>query len=95
MRDFTELKPGDRIRLLRVPEADLAQRKREVAANSEMAGWTADTIERIIATTPIVTIDRVDEYGHPWFDAVLTGIDGEIEEHSLNITDNDSWEHAD
>jgi hypothetical protein len=60
-----------------------------------MAGWTADTLERISATDPVVTIDRVDEYGAPWFEYELTGADGEPEYHSLTITDDESWEWID
>jgi hypothetical protein len=93
MPDRTKLLAGDRIRILNVPACDLAQREREIATNAEMAGWTADTIERIIASNPVVVIDRIDEYGAPWFDVVFDGSDGE-EEHSLTILDDDSWEHC-
>ena len=58
-----------------------------------MAGWTADTIERIIATRAVVTIDRIDEYGAPWFEVELSG-GGGIEHHSLMILDDDSWERC-
>lgn len=57
-----------------------------------MAGWTADPLERIIASDPIVTIDHVDEFGAPWFKRELIADDGTMEYHSLTITDNDSWE---
>lgn len=93
MPDWTKLRPGDRIRLLRVPAADLAQRESEIARGAEMAGWTADTLERILATDPVVTIDRVDEYGAPWFDVELKTADGETEYHSLVVVDEDSWEY--
>jgi hypothetical protein len=93
MPDRSELRVGDRIRLLTVPACDLAQRAREIATRADMAGLTADTIERIIATQPVVTIDRIDEYGAPWFDVVLDGSDG-VEYHSLTILDDDSWEHC-
>ena len=49
MPDRTVLRPGDRIRLVSVPAGDLAQRDRELAERSEDAGWTANTLERIIA----------------------------------------------
>jgi hypothetical protein len=49
MPDRTQLKIGDRIRLLRIPQGDLEHRERELRAGAEDAGWTADTIERIIA----------------------------------------------
>lgn len=93
MPDHTKLRVGDRIHLLTVPECDRAQRERELATGAEMAGWTADTIERIIAKDPVVTIDRIDEYGAPWFEVELNGDDG-AEHHSLTILDNDSWEYC-
>jgi hypothetical protein len=57
-----------------------------------MAGWTADTIERILALDPVVVIDHVDEYGAPWFNYELVGPDGRPEHHSLTICENESWE---
>ena len=56
MPDPTQLKIGDRIRLLRISQGDLEQRERELCAGAEDGGWTADTIERIIAQDPVVTI---------------------------------------
>ena len=64
MPDRTRLKIGDRIRLLRVPQGDLDQRERELRNGAEGAGWTADTIERIIAHDPVVTISSIDEHGY-------------------------------
>lgn len=88
------LRPGDRVRLLRVPEADLRQRDREIREGVESPGWTADTLDRIIALDPVVTIDHLDEYGVPWFDYELPASDGEVEYHFIAITDNESWETA-
>ena len=93
--DWRTLRAGDRIRLLRVPEADLRQREEELRSNSPMAGWAADTLERILAHDPIVTIARVDEYGAPWFEYELVGADGRTEHHFLTITENESWERLD
>ena len=59
------LKVGDRIRLLCVPQRDLEQRERELREGLEYAGWTADTIARILAQDPVVTIAQIDEYGQP------------------------------
>lgn len=92
MPDWKSLKAGDRIRLLRVPGADARQREQELRNGAQLAGWTADTIERIIASNPIVIIDRVDEFGAPWFERELPASDSEIEYHSLTITVDDSWE---
>lgn len=85
---------GDRIRLLAVPACDLIQRQQEIVDNVKMAGQTADTIERMLASHPVVTISRVDEYGALWFDVELVATNGDIEFHSLTILDDDSWEHS-
>jgi hypothetical protein len=78
-----------------VPLADVKQRERELSENIEMAGWTADTLERILASAPIVTIKYIDEYGLPWFESELTTDSGDTEQHSIAIMDDDSWEFAD
>ena len=91
MPDRTMLKIGDRIRLLRVPRGDLEQRQRELREGVEDAGWTADTIERIIAQDPVVTISDIDEYGFPWFEYELKSAGGGMEHHSLAIMDDESW----
>ena len=93
MPDHKKLKVGDRIVLLCVPEADLAQRKRELSNNAEWPGWTADSIERMIRHNPKVTISSVDEYGYAWFDCELKDDSGEIEYHSIMMMDDDSWEY--
>ncbi len=59
-----------------------------------MAGWTADSIERIIEQFPIVQIDRIDEYGCVWYHATIRGPDGIEEEHSLIVYDDDTWERV-
>ncbi len=50
---YRQTEDRDRIRILRVPEADLRQREREIEEGTERAGWTADTIERIIESQPV------------------------------------------
>lgn len=91
MPDRTKLKIGDRIRLLCVPAGDLEQRVRELRDGTEDAGYTADTIERIIAQDPVVTISSIDEYGYRWFEYELKSVSGGLEYHSLAIMDDDSW----
>jgi hypothetical protein len=90
----SELKVGDLIRILRVPENDLRDREQELATGSEIAGWTANTIERIIESQPVVEISEIDEYGGVWYSVVLTADDGSEEYHSLSVFDDDSWEIA-
>jgi hypothetical protein len=89
---WRDLRPGDRVRLLRVPEADLQQRERELRDGTYEPGWTAVTLERILQQDPVVTIDRVDEYGAPWFDYELVAADGEIEYHAIAIVEDESWQ---
>jgi hypothetical protein len=90
--DPQTLRVGDRIRILRVPDADLRQRENEIDKGAEMAGWTADSIERIIAHAPIVQISHVDEYGCVWYETSIIGPDGTEELHSLIVYDDDTWE---
>ena len=92
MPDPSKLKPGDQIRLLSVPQSDLLQRTREIRDGLDDTGWTADTLERILAQNPVVVISQVDEYGQPWFEYNLMDDSGEIEEHSIAIMDEESWE---
>ena len=95
MPDRTKLQPGDRIRLLHIPDFDVQQRRRELRAGTENAGWTADTLQRILDADPVVQISHVDEFGTPWFEYELTAVDGVIEYHSIAILDDDSWEPVD
>lgn len=75
-----------------MPTGDLQQRERELREAREDAGYTADTIERIIAQDAVVTIVEIDEYGYPWFRYDLRREDGTVEEHSLAIMEDESWE---
>lgn len=93
MPDRNQLKTGDKIRLLRVPPEDIEQRKREIANNLEDAGWTANTIELILAQNPIVEIDFIDEYGSPWYLCDVL-VNGQKEQHTIAILEDDSWEHV-
>jgi hypothetical protein len=88
---WRQLRVGDRVRLLCVPESDLRQRERELRDGVETPGWTADTLERILAADPVVTITEVDEYGAPWFEYELAAADGTAEYHHISIRDDDSW----
>jgi hypothetical protein len=92
LRDPNTLQIGDRIRILRVPGSDLHQRANEIASGTEMAGWTAGSIERIIAQTPIVQISQIDEYGCVWNETTIIRPDGTEESHSLIVFDDDTWE---
>jgi hypothetical protein len=95
MPDPRSLKIGDRIRILSVPQKDLEQRERELAEKAEMAGWTANSIERIIEQSPVVRISRIDEYGCAWYETSIIGPDGTEENHSLIVYDVDTWERMD
>lgn len=64
MPDHKTLRVGDRIRLIGVLEADQHQRILELSEQTEMPGWSADTIERIIKLNTPVIISKIDEFGH-------------------------------
>jgi len=91
MPDRTKLKIGDRIRLLCVPNLDLEQRERELRAGMADAGWTANTIEQILACDPVVTISSLED-DMPWFEYELPADPGEIAHHFIAVMDDDSWE---
>ena len=93
MPDRTTLRVGDCIRLLTVPECDLEQREREIAVGNTDPDATATVIERIIDADPIVTIERIDEFGSAWFEVEFVETDG-IHYHSLTILDDESWERV-
>ncbi len=77
MPDRTKLKIGDRIRLTRVPAG--------------VSRWTATTIRAILRQDPVVTIDRIDEYGQPWFNYNLARPNGRVAELTLAVMDDESW----
>ncbi|PHN06973.1 hypothetical protein [Flavilitoribacter nigricans] len=91
MPDRKKLKIGDKIRLLKVPEEDKVQREQEIAQGVEEPGWTADTIERIIAQDPVVEVYTIDDFERPWFTCDIM-VNGELETHTLAINEDDSWE---
>jgi hypothetical protein len=91
MPDRTKLRVGDRIRLLCVPPVDLERRERELRDGVDEAGLTADTIERILALEPVVTISHIDDWGNPWFDYELPSPDGQTHLHSIAIMEDESW----
>lgn len=93
MPDRNQLRVGDSIRLLSVPNCDLAQREPEIAADIVDRDSTATVIERIIATNSVVKIERIDEFGAAWFEVEFEEHDG-IHYHSLTILDNESWERV-
>lgn len=86
---LADLQIGDRIRLLHVPETDLAARAREEADPEWVP--TATVLEHLIATQPVQVIDEIDRYGHPWFSAHFVW-GGEPQEHSIALMDEASWE---
>jgi hypothetical protein len=91
-KNYKDLKVGDKIKLVKVPKLDIEQRKRE-CHQRQKGEWTADTLEKIIASNPIVTISKIDESGKPWFDCNLKDKNGVVESHSIMIFDNDSWDY--
>lgn len=94
MLDPKTLAIGDRIRILSVPESDLRQREDELATGGEMPGHTANSIERIIDQTPVVSICRLDDDGSVWYETRIVGVNGREEYHSLIVYNDDTWERV-
>ena len=91
MPDRNALRVGDRIRLLRVPTPDLEQRARLISEGKAVDDSTANIIERIIESTPVVEIESVHN-DCPWFEVALPHANGIVEYHSIAVIDDDSWE---
>ncbi|WP_375753868.1 hypothetical protein [Vibrio sp. HN007] len=89
MTERIDFKVGDSVRLLRVPEQDVNDKLSNSEPSERLA--TAKIFETMIEQTPIVIIDQVDEYNQPWFSARVI-VDGQFENHSLAIMDEESWE---
>ncbi len=85
MPDWKKLRVGDRIRIIAVPAGDQAQYKETKRT------FTVRVLWRLIAKRTIVTINRIDEYAHPWFDYTFKNHRGRLEYHSLTVCDDDSW----
>lgn len=91
MPDRNNLKIGDSLRLLRVPEADLAQRAHEGPRAAGELLPTATILEYLLRHNPIVIIDQIDDYHQPWFSAWVK-TDTDIAYHSLAVMEDDCWE---
>jgi hypothetical protein len=46
---------------------------------------------RILRPDPVVTIDRIDEYGQPSFNYCLPGEDGRPQWHTLALIEDVTW----
>jgi len=87
MMKWKQLRAGDRVRLIELPQADLEAYK----SGSKYLQETLDVIQRMIDSGKVLTVEQVDEYGHPWVGISFVNDLGETEEHMLTITDDDSW----
>lgn len=95
MPDRKKLQKGDSIRILNVPDFDLAKCLKEQGTATEFSDDemlpTATVIELIIEQHPVVIIEDIDEYEQPWFSArLMVGDDRQY--HSLAVMDDESWE---
>lgn len=87
MMKWKQLRTGDRVRLIELPHADLEAYK----SGSKYLQETLDVIQRMIDSGKVLTVEQVDEYGHPWVGISFVNDHGETEEHTLTITDDKSW----
>ena len=97
MPDRRALKPGDRIRIIAIPEQDLEQRRRQQRAGRRI-DKDMDTIrilQKLRDKRRVCVIREIDEWGYPWIDYVFKNKQGRWEDHSLAIMDDASWAYVD
>lgn len=95
MPDRKQLKIGDQIRLLKVPDLDMKQMEEDCSKGVEEPDFTVKVLRHLLSTHPVVTITQIDADGRPWFDCELKNDQDEVVYHSIMILDDDSWEYTD
>lgn len=89
MAKYEDLAVGQKIRITKIPDSDLAKYERT------HDDFTVRVLRRLVDTQQAVTITEIDEHGKPWFDYSFTNDEGEREIHSLAIMcEDDSWERV-
>ncbi|HRP62361.1 MAG TPA: hypothetical protein PK400_03630 [Phycisphaerales bacterium] len=83
MPDPRELKPGDRVRFIAIPEE---WSQPNVTVPEESHAFMKEMIKRRFSSR----VDRIDEYGHPWIEAKIK-VGEQIEWHSWAITELTGW----
>ena len=87
MARYEKLEVGQKIRITKIPDSDLAEYERT------QDDFTVRVLWRLVDTQEAVTITEIDEYGKPWFEYNFVNDEGEREMHSLAIMcEDDSWE---
>lgn len=74
---FSELKRGSKIRILSAPSGYLHKE-------------TLAVYKKIIKRSRPVRINKIDEYGNPWYTVKFRRKNGDWEEHMLNVIDEDN-----
>ncbi len=86
MPDPSSLRPGDRVRIVSVPGADL----QALASGATHLEGTVRVLQWMVGREYAVA--WIDEDGKPWL--VVDYPDPEGGQHSVALTDALSWEHA-
>jgi len=73
-----DLTVGDRIRIIGIPETDYLHQD------------TMRVFKKLIARKRSVRIDRIDEYGSPWYTCRFRKKSGQWEWHTLAICDGEN-----
>ena len=87
MPDPLQLRVGDRVRFVSLPEEWNAP---EFQVHAESAAF----MKRLIARGRSSRVYRLDEDGLPWIEARLTGDDGAIEYHDWGIRETTGWKRV-
>jgi hypothetical protein len=93
MRDYRDLRVGDRVVIVEIPKSDLDQYKLEssLGLNDAPSIETVAVLQRLISLKKVCKITHVDEYGFPWFDYSFGNSIKVLQCGSLNISENQSW----
>ncbi len=84
MKNKHFLKIGDKIRIVAIPG--------ENVANYCIHSETKKTYKKLIDRKRPVRINRVDEYGQPWYDFRFQKKNGSWERHTMCVMkDDDNW----
>ena len=87
-RNWKKLRVGDRIRIVAIPQGD--QRQYEESGDD----FTVRVLRRLIRKKSAVRIGMIDDFSYPWLHYRFRNSRGKIEDHSLSVSDNESWRYA-
>ena len=96
MKDYRNLKVGDRIKIVSIPKIDIDSRNDQIRRGMKIDPPldTVRVLQHLKDKKKKCIINEIDDHGHPWiYIQFKNKIDhGIMEHHYIAIWDNDSWE---